>query len=91
MAVKIIKGLARTRVLALKQIFNVEVRASSALMPWLIRHSAWIYCRFQRLKGGATPHEKLRFKRHSMPLLEFGELVAARQGREPDSSIEARW
>ena len=90
-AVKIIKGLMRTGVLTLKGNFNMEVKVSSALMSWFIRHSAWIYCLFQRLKGGAAPHEKLKFKRYAMPLLELDELVTARQGREPDSSIDARW
>ena len=40
---------------------------------------------------GVTPHEKLQLKRYAMPLLELGELATVRQGREPDSSIDARW
>ena len=61
------------------------------VMAWLARHAAWLVCRYTvHSSTGKTSFELLRGKPYRGELVEFGELVWAREV-SPASKMSARW
>ena len=52
------------------------------LLPWLIRHTAWLIARFHtRSKDQMTPYRLVRGSDYGHPLLTLGEVVLGKQSR----------
>jgi hypothetical protein len=68
-------------VFRLEKIWGEELPATSPVVPWLIRHSAWLCNRFQPRGGaaqGQTAFEALQGLRYTAPVLAWSVPVAAR-------------
>ncbi len=62
-----------------------------SVMVWLARHAAWLLCRYTvHSSTGKTSFELLRGKPYGGELVEFGELIWAREVA-PASKMAARW
>ncbi|CAE8682480.1 unnamed protein product [Polarella glacialis] len=65
----------------LEQTWGEDLPTASPLVPWLVRHSAWLCNRFQPRCGeaqGQTAFEALQGRRYTAPVLAWSAPVAAR-------------
>ena len=77
--VQLAEAVARTFTLAVEQRYGVEVKPTSSILPWPVRHAAYVYTRFQVRRNGKTPYEDLTMKKFTSPMVEFGEIVHGRE------------
>ena len=70
--------LAGTYLAVLKDnIPSFEVTTHSPMLPWTIRHAAWVLIRYSvRRETRMTPYEKIRGQKEILPLLNKFSLVA---------------
>ena len=75
------RGLDKTYLAVLKdKIPSFEVTTHSPMLPWLIRHAAWILTRYSvRRDTRMTPDEKVRGRKYRKEILPLGEQVLARR------------
>ena len=80
-AVSTVRRLARTYLAVLKdKIPSFAVSTHSPILPWMIRHAAWILTRYNvRRDTRMTPYEKIRGQKHRQEILPLGEQVLARR------------
>ena len=87
--VQISESVARTFTLAVEKRYKVEVKRTSSILPWAVRHAAYVYTRFQVMQNGKTPYEDLTMKKYTSPVVEFAEVVHGRDaGRQVVGSGE---
>ena len=79
--VSTVRGLARTYLSVLKdKIPSFEVTTHSPMLPWTIRHAAWILTRYNvRKDTRMAPCEKIRGKKYRKEILPLGLQVLARR------------
>ena len=77
--VSTVRGLARTYLAVLKdKIPSLEVTTHSPMLPWTIRHEAWILTRYNvRRDTRMTPCEKIRRQKYRKEILPLGEQFLA--------------
>ena len=74
--VRLAQGYARTLLAAVAQAVGLEdVPESSPLIPYAVRHGAWLYTRYVVRPDGKTAWDELRGKPFRGALAEFGEKV----------------
>ena len=57
-----------------------EVTTHSPVLPWTIRHAAWILTRYNvRRDTRMTPYEKIRAQKYRKEILPLGEQILARR------------
>ena len=80
-AVSTVRGLARTCLAVIKdKIQSFAVTTHSPMLPWTIRHAAWILTRYNvRRDTRMTPYEKIRGQKYRKEILPLGEQVLARR------------
>ena len=62
------------------KIPSFEVTTHSPMLPWMIRHAAWILTRRNvRRDTRMTPYEKIRGQKYRQEILPLGEQVLARR------------
>ena len=89
--VQLAEAVARTFTLAVEQRYGVEVKPTSSILPWAVRHAAYVYTRFQVRRNGKTPFEDLTMKRFISPMVEFGEVVHGRDQGERQHNLKIIW
>ena len=81
-AVSTVRGLAGTYLAVIKDENPVffSVTTHSPMLPWTIRHAAWILTRYNvRRDKRITPYEKIRGQKYRKEILPLGEQVLARR------------
>ena len=80
-AVSTVRGLAGTYLAVLKdKIQCFEVTTHSPMLPWTIRHAAWILTRYNVGRDTQmTPYDKIRGQKYRKEVLPLGEQVFARR------------
>ena len=80
-AVSTVRGLASTNLAVLKdKIPSFEVTTHSPMLPWAIRHAAWVLTRYNLGRDTRmTPYEKIRGQKYRKQNLPLGEQVLARR------------
>ncbi len=69
-------GLARTLLAALADAVGVtDLPANGPLVPWAVRHAAWLHAHYVAGPDGKTPHLRLVGKPYRSPIAQFGEKV----------------
>ena len=63
-----------------------KVSSTEALMSWIIRHAGWTIHRYRVMDSGRTSYETIKGKQFAGQIVEFGELVWA---REPGPAVAA--
>ena len=87
-----LKGITRTIILGVKRHYKLDViKVDSAMLPWALRHAAFVYTRFQVLRSGRTAWEHLEMTRYNGTLLEFGECVQAKQAVPMQGALDSPW
>ena len=89
-AVKRIEGKTRTLVFALEKRLGVRISARSIVLPWIVRHVAFMITRCSVKADGRSPWCRLRGKEWSLPMVEFGEAIDYKIQR-PTAKLESRW
>ena len=74
-AVKIIQGLVRTIAEATAGRYEEKVPRESPTYPWMVRHAAASYNRYAVGTDGKTAHMRLKGKRFTKEVVEFGEFL----------------
>ena len=70
-----VKGLIRTLRSALSEKIKEPVTIDSPIIPWLIRHAAYIITRCKIHSCGRTPMERIKGRKAYVALIPFGEAV----------------
>ena len=73
-----IEGMVRAAKLAFERRFQVKLGVQSPLLPWIVRHTGWIYTRFAVKEDGHTPYKRLYGRAYGGLLCELGESVYAK-------------
>ena len=71
-------GCLRALKIETELLWGVFIKTTEAVFPWLVRHSAWTYCRFQPYLGGQPPYNRIHEKPYTGEVLLFGTPVLAR-------------
>ena len=82
-------GQIRTLWLVLQARLAQRLPATSPVMPWVVRHAAWLITRFVVRPSGHTAYELLRGRAYRSELVEMGEKVFAK--KPGDAQNLARW
>lgn len=86
-----IQDQIRVMILRLEDRVKIDITAESAILPWLVRHSAWILTKFDRNSSGRTAHQELRGKSYEGTVVEFGESIWWRDPATSQDKMEGRW
>ena len=70
-----------------------EMGPTDAALSWAIRHAAWLRHRFAVHASGRTSYKALKGRDYSGPIVEFGEVVWARDSSPATgrAKMEVRW
>ena len=71
-AVRKIESLTRTYVCVLQWKLRYKVDRKSIVPPWLVRHAAYVFCRFVKRDVGRSAWARLRGKECDSPLAQVG-------------------
>ena len=86
-----IAGQVRTLLADIRACYPDEkLDVNHNLVPWIVRHSAWLTARFQADKDGQTPFRLANGVDYMQPICQFGEAVMAKLP-ESGSKSQVRW
>lgn len=74
-AIKLVQGMYRTLKMALEARYQSTVEHDHMSLPWLLRHAANTYNRFQVGSDGKANYERLRGRKFHKEVCEFGECL----------------
>ena len=74
-AVRRIESLTRTYVCVLQEKIGYKVDSKSIILPWLVRHAAYVLNRYIKRDDGRSAWARLRGKECDSPLAQIGETV----------------
>ena len=90
-AVRRIESLTRTYVCVLQEKIGYKVDSKSIILPWLVRHAAYVLNRYIKRDGGRSAWARLRGKECDCPLVQIGETVDFKIVRGEMAKLEPRW
>ena len=90
-AVRRIESLTRTFVRVLQEKLGYKVDSKSIVLPWLVRHAAYVLSRFVWREDGRSAWARLRGKECDSPLAQVGETVDFKIVRGGMAKLETRW
>ena len=73
-------GLTRTLCLSVEERWKCKLTVNSPIVPWAIRHAAWLLNRFRGLRkeAGQTPFQKVQGRQCTNEIFNFGQPVVGR-------------
>ena len=90
--VQTVRGLMRTFVVQLEEKTGMKVKPDSPILPWALRHAAWVHNRYNKQKEtGLTPYEKVHLTKYQRPLLMFGEHCICRRPGAQLNKLDIHW
>ena len=90
-AVRRIESLTRTCVCVLQKKLGYKVDSKSIVLPWLMRHAAYVLSRFVKRDDGHSAGARLRGKECDSPLAPIGDTVDFKFVRGDMAKLEPRW
>ena len=84
-AVRRIDSLTRTYVCVLQEKIGDKVDSKSIILPWLVRHAAYVLNRYIKRDDGRSAWARLRGKECDSPLAQIGETVQNCAGRDVET------
>ena len=90
-AVKRIESLTRTYVCVLQKKLGHKVDSKSIVLPWLVRHAAYVLSRLIKRNDGRSAWALLRGKECDSPMAPIGETVDFKVVRGDMAKLEPRW
>ena len=79
----------RTLKSQLEDEYGDFITSRSIIVPWMIRHAAWLLCRYNIGPDGKSPFERQKLYKFISPLAGFGEIVYAKGVTR--AKLESRW
>ena len=89
--VRRIESPTRTYVCVLQEKLGYEVDSKSIVLPWLVRHAAYVLSRFMKRDDGRSAWARLRGKECDSPLAQVGETVHFKVVRGGVAKLEPHW
>ena len=83
-AIREVKGMTRTLRCHLEEKLGKKVKLDDPVVPWMIRHAAYIVTRCRLGPDGKTAMQKLKGRRVITPMLPFGEAVLFKLPKVPN-------
>ena len=74
-AIREVKGLVRTLRSAIEENTKGKITLADTVVPWLVRHAAYLITRCRVGQDGKTAMQRLKGRKVSTPLAEFGETI----------------
>ena len=90
-AVRRIESLTRTNVCVLQKKLGYKVDTKSIVLPWLVRHAAYVLSRFIKRDDGRSAWARLRGKECDSPMTPIGETVDFKVVHGDMAKLEPRW
>ena len=93
-AVRRVREQTRTRLSQLETKCGKKIDRSGPAMQWLVRWAAMLVSKFQVGEDGKTAFERIRGRKCTAPIAEFGERVWFKEledGRGERAKIESKW
>ncbi|CAK0869006.1 unnamed protein product [Prorocentrum cordatum] len=87
--VRMVESLTRTYVAVIEDKYKTKVTSQSVILPWLVRHSAYIITRFVLKSDGQSAWATIRGKEFTFSLAGVGETVDFKLIRK-DQSFKRR-
>ena len=83
----------RTLGLRFEENYGVSVGLDHKMLPFLVRHCAWLIPHYQVKSDGKTPYERLRGRPYQGQAAEFAEVVHFRDPRRAADmpKLDDRW
>ncbi|CAK0820598.1 unnamed protein product, partial [Prorocentrum cordatum] len=83
----------RTMRSRIEQVYGIKVDLDHKLLPFLVRHAAWLITHYQVKVDGKTPYERLRGRPYKGQIAEFGEVVHCRDPQKAADmpKLDDRW
>ena len=83
-AIRDVKGMIRTLRSALEEKTGKTIRLDAAVVPWIVRHAAYILTRCKICPDGKTAMQKMKGRRVNVPWIPFGESVLFKLPKVPN-------
>ena len=83
-AIRDVKGMIRTLRSSVEEKTGKTIRLDAAIVPWIIRHSAYILTRCKIGADGKTAMQKMKGRRVNVPWIPFGEPVVFKLPKVPN-------
>ena len=74
-AIREVKGLIRTLRSSLEANAQTKIKLDDSVVPWIVRHAAYIITRCRIDTDGKTAMQKVKGRKVNTPLVPFGETV----------------
>ena len=73
-------GHVKTLKEQLQDNYGTKVSTNSEIMTWIVKHSSWLYNRYQQHTDGKTSYERCHGTTYNKPIAQFGETVMFHYG-----------
>ena len=92
-AVKAVGEQVRVLRAGLQSRLDMVIRTSHPMLTWLVQHAADCLSKYQVGEDGKTAYERLKGKKFSRPLVEFGEKVHYKKNTKghKDNKLDIKW
>ena len=80
----------RTIKIQIETEYKIQMKLDSVLLPWMVRHSAWLLNRFLIHSDGLTSYQRAWGKVYSNAICSFGEVVQCKK-TPAASKFESCW
>ena len=80
----------RTLELQIETEYKIQMKLDNVLLPWMVRHSAWLLNRFLIHSDGLTSYQRALGKSYSNAICSFGEVVQCKH-TPAVSKFESCW
>ena len=87
-----LQGQIRTFCVQLKERVNLDIDSSSALLPWIVKHSAWTLSRFLvHSSDKLTSYARRWGQSYGSPICSFGESVYFKVSASRHAKLKSSW
>ena len=74
-----------------KVSYGIEVNVGHPMLPWIVRHAAWLLNRYLVHSDGCTSYQRRWEKSYTSPLCEFAETIQYRATGKHLHKLSAAW
>ena len=85
------QAMARTLISVVESAYKIKVNDKHVLLPWLVRHAAYLYVRYQVGPDGKTPFHRCMGVPYSSNMIPFAETVLGKLDKSHRSKLDVDW
>lgn len=86
-----VEAVSRTLGAHVSLRYRVALPDCHPVLVWAIRHAGFLHTRFQVHTSGKTSFEQLKGHKYTSEMLEYGESVLAKKGRQDENKLRTDW